>query len=491
MNPAKAAGRTTVRSLTGRNPRALLHRAGIAGDLLAVLAATVAAIALRSPAASRLGLVISPFSFDWALALPFVAVLVAFSSAGLYERDAYMSRPLHAWTIAQASFLAFVASAAAAFLIDAGWFAVPRLTFVLTFVIFPPFDLLVRLGALDRLYVSWVRRCRPVGYVVGDSPDARRISERLSMLRGFSRVRDVRGDDPTRSWTEIVAWELDHRSPRDLPADAVFIDSSSLSPREAMGVIGIAQNRGVEVYVASGLLGPLEGSRLLKALFQTPVTRVRRALASSPAYALKRTIDILGSAAALLLLSPVIAVLAAIIKTTSPGPVLLSQTRVGRSGATFEFLKFRSMYINSDDTDHQHYVHELINGNAKPTSTDLQGNGVFKIVDDPRVTPIGRFIRKFSLDEIPQLWNVLRGDMSLVGPRPPLPYEAREYDDWQRQRLEVQSGITGVWQTVGRNRVTFDEMTFQDVMYAMNMGLWVDLSLCLRTIPAALLGSGL
>jgi len=185
------------------------------------------------------------------------------------------------------------------------------------------------------------------------------------------------------------------------------------------------------------------------------------------------------------------AFVAAIIKATSPGPVFYSQTRVGQSGTTFEFLKFRSMYCDSDSSVHEQYVVELINGSAKPTATDAEGNGVFHIVDDPRVTPIGRFIRKYSLDEIPQLVNVLRGDMSLVGPRPPLPYEAREYDAWQAQRLEVQSGITGVWQVIERNRVSFDEMTFQDLMYGMNRGLWVDLQLCLRTIPAALLGSGL
>ena len=107
------------------------------------------------------------------------------------------------------------------------------------------------------------------------------------------------------------------------------------------------------------------------------------------------------------------------------------------------------------------------------------------------MAPVGRFIRKYLLDEIPQLVNVFRGDMSLVGPRPPLPYEADAYDAWQRQRLEVQSGITGVWQVVGRNRVSFDEMTFQDLMYDMNTCFWVDLRLCLKTIPAALIGTGL
>jgi exopolysaccharide biosynthesis polyprenyl glycosylphosphotransferase len=469
----------------------MMRRASMAVDCVAIVIATFAALALRGAVAPWLGLGATPMPLDWWLVLPFVTLLGTFSAAGLYERDTYSSRPLHAWTISGATISAFVVTSAAAFLIGTGWFNVPRLTLVLTFAIFPLLDVPLRLIGLHRMYVSWVKSRRPVAYVVGDSPESRRIAARLTSLRGFARVRSIDEEGPTRSWADALVWDLGHRAPGELTADSVFIDSTSVPPRDAMSVITASQDRSVDVYVASGLLGPLEGSRLLKSLFQTPVTRVRRTLASPPGYGFKRTLDILGSSIALLLLSPVIGILAVMIKITSPGPVFLTQTRVGRRGATFGFLKFRSMYVNSDSSDHEKYVHAMINGDAKPTATDPEGNGVFHLVDDPRVTSVGRFIRKYSLDEIPQLWNVLRGDMSLVGPRPPLPYEAAAYDAWQRQRLEVQSGITGVWQVVGRNRVTFDEMTFQDLMYGMNTGLWVDLRLCLKTIPAALIGSGL
>jgi exopolysaccharide biosynthesis polyprenyl glycosylphosphotransferase len=472
------------------NARAVMRRASLAADCIALVLATLAALALRGAVAPWLGLTPVPVSIEWSLLIPFVVIFGAYSATGLYERDSYNSRPLHAWTILRATGAAFIVSSAAAFLIGSGWFNVPRLTLVLTFLLFPLADLPLRLGGLHRMYVSWVQARRPVAYVVGDSPESRRIAARLTSLRGFARVRVIDEEGPTRSWSDALVWDLGHRRHGDLPADSVFIDSSSVSPRDAMRVIEAAQDRGVDVYVASGLLGPLEGSKLLKSLFQTPVTRVRRTLASPPGYGFKRTLDLLGSAAALLLLSPVIAMIGLLVKTTSPGPVFLTQTRVGRSGATFGFLKFRSMYVDCDSSSHQKYVHAMINGDAKPAA-DANGNGVFHIVDDPRVTPVGRFIRKYSLDEIPQLWNVFRGDMSLVGPRPPLPYEADAYDAWQRQRLEVQSGITGVWQVVGRNRVSFDEMTFQDLMYGMNTGLWVDVRLCLRTIPAALIGSGL
>jgi exopolysaccharide biosynthesis polyprenyl glycosylphosphotransferase len=473
------------------NARAMMRRAGVIADCVALGLATFAAIALRGAVAPWLGLRSVPFGVDWTLAVPFLTIIGAYAGSGLYEREAYVSRPLHAWTIAKASTAAFIVTDAAAFLIGTGWWNVPRLTLVLTFGFFPLIDVPLRLGALHRMYEYWTEGRRPVAYVVGDSPESHRIATRLASLRGFARVRSIDDEGPTRSWPDALVWDMDHRSAEELTADSVFIDSGSLTPREAMGVIEAAQDRGVDVYVASGLLGPLEGGRLLKTLFQTPVTRVRRKLASPPGYVLKRALDVIGSSVALVLLSPVIALLAVLIKLTSPGPVFLTQTRVGLSGRTFGFLKFRSMYADSDSSAHERYVQALISGDAQPTATDPEGNGIFHIVDDPRVTPVGRFIRKYSLDEIPQLVNVVRGDMSLVGPRPPLPYEAAAYDSWQRQRLEVQSGITGVWQVVGRNRVSFDEMTFQDLMYGMNTGLMVDLKLCLKTIPAALIGSGL
>jgi exopolysaccharide biosynthesis polyprenyl glycosylphosphotransferase len=484
------AGRAGARVFEGRNARAMMRRASILADCLALVFATVAALWLRSVVAPWLGLERVPASMAWQSMVPFLLVLGAYSATGLYERDAYSSRPLHAWTIVRTSALAFIVASAVEFLIGPGLVTISRLTLGLTFAIFVPVDLVLRLVGLQEMYAAWVRSKRPVAYVVGDSPESRRIAARLTSLRGFTRVRSVDDEGPTRSWADALLWDLGHRGPDELAADSVFIDSGSLTPREAMSIIETAQDRGVDVYVASGLLGPLEGSKLLKTLFQAPVTRVRRTLKSPPGYGFKRTLDVIGSAAALLLLSPVIAALGLAIKLTSPGPVFFTQTRVGLSGRTFGFLKFRSMYIDCDSSAHEKYVQALIHGEAK-LAADAEGNGVFHIVDDPRITPIGRFIRKFSLDEIPQLWDVLRGDMSLVGPRPPLPYEADAYDEWQRQRLEVQSGITGVWQVVGRNRVSFDEMTFQDLMYGMNTGFWVDLRLCLRTIPAALIGTGL
>jgi lipopolysaccharide/colanic/teichoic acid biosynthesis glycosyltransferase len=206
----------------------------------------------------------------------------------------------------------------------------------------------------------------------------------------------------------------------------------------------------------------------------------------------KRAFDIVVSAGTLLLLSPLMLTLALAVKLTSRGPVLYAQERIGLDGRPFKFYKFRSMQNGADTSAHCEYMHALINGEAETRTQSVEGEEeeVFKLVDDSRVTRVGRLLRRYSLDELPQLWNVLIGDMSLVGPRPPLPYEVAAYQPWHRRRLEVKPGITGVWQVDGRSRVSFDDMVFQDILYDCSRDALVDASLCLRTVPAALLGHG-
>jgi lipopolysaccharide/colanic/teichoic acid biosynthesis glycosyltransferase len=207
--------------------------------------------------------------------------------------------------------------------------------------------------------------------------------------------------------------------------------------------------------------------------------------------AIKRTMDIVSSAMLLALLFPVLVTIAAAIKLTSKGPVLFRQERMGRFGVRFSFLKFRSMYLNNTPTIHQEYVRQFIAGKEALNRPDSKAPAVYKITNDPRVTPVGRFLRKTSLDELPQLWNVLIGEMSLVGPRPPVPYEYEIYDHWHRRRvLEMQPGITGLWQISGRSRTTFDEMVRLDLRYCRTWSLWLDLKILMATPKAVLSASG-
>ncbi len=206
--------------------------------------------------------------------------------------------------------------------------------------------------------------------------------------------------------------------------------------------------------------------------------------------AIKRAIDLAGSAAALVFLSPVFAAVAMAIKLTSKGPVLFRQERLGQHGKSFTVLKFRSMRTDCDAKIHQQYVEQFIAGQVSGNS-ETAAKPVFKIQKDPRVTPIGRFIRKTSLDELPQFWNVLRGDMSLVGPRPPLAYEFRKYEVWHRRRvLEIKPGITGLWQVEGRSRTRFDEMVRLDLKYARAWSVWLDLKILAQTPGAVIQGEG-
>ena len=192
----------------------------------------------------------------------------------------------------------------------------------------------------------------------------------------------------------------------------------------------------------------------------------------------KRGVDVLGSSIGLLVLSPLLLVIALAIRLDSHGPVIFSQPRVGRDGRLFKVFKFRTMVKGADQLkDQMRHLNEA------------QGP-MFKIRDDPRVTRVGRFLRRTSLDELPQFWNTLRGDMSLVGPRPALPEEVADYADWHRQRLATAPGITGLWQVSGRSDLPFDEMVLLDIYYIENWSPLLDLSILLRTVPRALAGSG-
>lgn len=206
---------------------------------------------------------------------------------------------------------------------------------------------------------------------------------------------------------------------------------------------------------------------------------------------IKRSIDIIGSGALLLVLSPFLTVIMALIKLTSKGPVIYKQERLGQFGERFYCLKFRTMYANNDPKIHQEYVQQFIAGKEGLDNSNGAEKPVYKLVKDPRVTWIGGLLRKTSLDELPQFWNVLRGDMSLVGPRPPVPYEFEVYDIWHRRRvLEVRPGVTGLWQVSGRNRTRFDEMVRLDLRYCQNWSIWLDLKILMATPWAVLNGGG-
>jgi len=206
---------------------------------------------------------------------------------------------------------------------------------------------------------------------------------------------------------------------------------------------------------------------------------------------IKRLMDIVGSFLLLLLCAPLLFIIAVAIKMTSRGPVLFRQQRIGQNGQRFTFLKFRSMFVDNDHSVHQEFVKKLIASEEADENSPKDGQGVYKLTNDKRVTRVGKILRRTSLDELPQFLNVLHGEMSLVGPRPAIPYELAAYQTWHRRRvLEVKPGITGLWQVTGRSTVKFDEMVRLDLRYATSWTPWLDFRILLLTPLAVIRGSG-
>jgi len=207
-------------------------------------------------------------------------------------------------------------------------------------------------------------------------------------------------------------------------------------------------------------------------------------------YRSKRVLDVVAAVIGLLVAAPFAFVISVLIKITSPGPVLFKQVRVGHNGKKFTFYKFRSMRIGNDDSRHREYITLFIQGKEEELKKFQNGKTLYKMTGDDRVTFVGKFLRRTSLDELPQLINVLKGDMSMVGPRPHLPYEVDIYKPWHRRRLEGMPGITGWWQIHGRSRVPFDEAVKMDIWYLERQSLILDIRIMCRTITKATVGRG-
>jgi exopolysaccharide biosynthesis polyprenyl glycosylphosphotransferase len=265
---------------------------------------------------------------------------------------------------------------------------------------------------------------------------------------------------------------------RETHAECIFVASSAMSPEEMSHVAKAVRLEGVEVRVTATLPQVLSSRLSVQPIGGLTALSLRPVQLSGTQAVAKRLFDLLLSGIGLVLMSPVLMIIAMSVKLSSAGPVLYRQTRVGRRGKPFTMLKFRTMQTGSDAR-----VDEL---RAKHGMNDL----MFKMRDDPRVTRTGRILRRFSLDELPQLINVLKGDMSLVGPRPPLPEEVTKYEDWQFDRLEVPPGITGLWQVSGRSELSFDDCVRLDLFYVENWSLAYDLYILAKTLPVLVFRRG-
>ena len=266
----------------------------------------------------------------------------------------------------------------------------------------------------------------------------------------------------------------------------VYIADNSLTPNELLEIVNKLKEINVNIKLSSNLLfsgvGNLFGSDRIS---DYTVYKINSHFSSAFYLLAKRIVDINLSLLGLLILSPFLIVIGILIKLSSPGPIVFAQQRVGKNGDIFSFYKFRSMLIGSDqDETRKKEAVDAIRNNSGDTKNST------KIVNQVNVTKIGRILRKYSLDELPQLYNVLLGDMSLVGPRPPIPYEVEAYKAWHKKRFTVKPGCTGLWQILGRSKTNFDDMVALDLYYIMNASITMDIMIVLKTLPVMVYGDG-
>src|SRR5690242_17921070 len=324
--------------------------------------------------------------------------------------------------------------------------------------------------------------------VVGRGPEAslfiREMRERPALGYRVIGLVDTRPVDAQLSYEDVpVIGTLDSLPEviRDSGANEVIIADADVNADALFEVMmRCGRRRGVEFRIAPSLFNCLPRKTEIDQIGVLPMIRLFREPLSSGARILKRTFDLIIAALAIVLLLPFWLLIALLIKLDSRGPVFYTQERVGMDGRLFLLYKFRTMKAGADPDLHREYQKAFIAGRAE-ANIGNDNKPTYKLLADPRITRIGKLLRRTSLDEVPQLLNVLLGDMSIVGPRPPIPYEVEAYELWHRKRLDMKPGLTGLWQVSGRNRLPFEEMVRLDLFYIENWSLLLDLKIILRT----------
>jgi exopolysaccharide biosynthesis polyprenyl glycosylphosphotransferase len=320
--------------------------------------------------------------------------------------------------------------------------------------------------------------------VVGTNAEARHLVELMQLpsfgFRPIGMVTTEAGDPEVTDADYPVLGSVDELRDviRELGVECVFVAASALSAREMGFVAKAVRLEGVEVRITATLPEVLSSRVAVQTLGGVTALSLRPVRLTGTQAVVKRAFDVVVASLCVLILSPVMALLAIAVKVTSSGPIFYRHTRVGQRGRPFTMMKFRTMREGAD---------EMVDDLREQRGVD---DLMFKLSDDPRVTRMGRFLRKWSLDELPQLFNVIRGEMSLVGPRPPLPREVTHYEDWQFDRLEVPPGISGLWQVSGRSDLSFDDCVRLDLFYIENWSLAYDLYILAKTVPVLISSRG-
>ena len=350
---------------------------------------------------------------------------------------------------------------------------------------------LVRVGVVRRVYSRMYggegarRRVVAVGAGRAGESFATRLYENRDLglkLAGFV------DDDPKKIGRQLLGKEIYGgvanvgEIAQELGAEEIFIAINSIEYSRLLEIIETCRATGLPVTVTTSHFRIIPNKIGTSEFEFIDSLTLRPRDLESASWHVKRLVDIVGATILLLLLSPLLLLIMLAIKLNSSGPVFYKSPVVGRRGKLFTWFKFRTMFVHRDESLHRDHLKRIITENR---STE-------KLVDDPRITSVGRILRKYSLDELPQLINVLRGEMSLIGPRPCLQYEYEHFDEWHKQRFSITPGMTGLWQVIGRNQndVTFNDSIILDLYYIQNYSLWLDVKIIMKTIPTVLFGRG-
>ncbi len=386
-----------------------------------------------------------------------------------------------------------------AFLTKTEYFIERRLVLVFAWV-----NSLIVVGAfrilvIRRIYLKFLRTAPAQTrlLVVGAGEAGRTFAERLGDRRNFGvRIVGFLDDDPKKAGATVAGYPVLGAvdSVKEMvemyDANQVSVAIPSLDQNATLEMMSRCMRAGVPVKLVGDAFHALASDTTVEMVDGIPTIALRESSFRGFGLVLKRWMDVVASAFLLVIFAPLFGLIAVVIKGFSPGPVLFKQIRAGKHGNSFELYKFRTMRHDSDDSVHRQYATSFIGGKDMNITDKHDNRPVFKLTDDPRVTAIGRVMRRTSLDELPQLINVLKGEMSLVGPRPPIAYELQHYREWHKKRLEAKPGLTGLWQVSGRSSVPFDEMVLLDLYYIDHWSLLTDLEILIRTIPVVLLGKG-
>ena len=430
------------------------------------------------------------FDIFFLYAIVSIIFIFVFQYNGLYKINIILNKASHLTGVIKSLFFGILTIIVISFIFKYFEILDSRLTLFTFSVIYLSYLFLIRVEILRKFFLKFRNKQFKRNFIiVGAGKSGKLLATKIILedSMGINIIGFI--DDNKEIGNEVVGnkkimGSIDQIQDiiKENKVDEILVVMDNVSYDRLLEVVDICKELEVNVRLTSELFDIVTKKVSTEKYADFPVVDVSSRINKSLNFVFKRAFDILASVVGLILLSPIFLTIAVLVKLSSPGPIFFYQERIGRNGRAFKFYKFRSMLVNNgEDVERKDMMLKFIKNESS--------NGG-KIINENRITEIGKVIRKTSLDELPQLFNVIKGDMSLVGPRPCLPYEFENYASWQKRRVNVLPGCTGVWQVTGRSSVSFKDSIVLDLYYINNMSPWLDLQILFKTIPVMLFARG-